>query len=304
MRNMINLHTIRDDSLLGILKFVSKTQDYQQYEALILDDMINQDIKDSKAYKSYYDFATRKATPKKARKYKKLASPLRKLSPVLEEEPIVKPKKSKKPTKKSTTVPTTGVVIRDTLGVFVLKNKAPAKVDRGKGMELLSDAALLEAARLKEALKKSKNDSHMLHPSGSGDGVGSQPKVPDESEDKTTGTDEGTDSKDDDNDDDSGDISKGDDDKADSDDDDGNDAQDSERTDSDEEENPNLNLKEFDDEEYDELYKDVNMRSKVAKHEEVRKGDVEMTDDTHESTSQEKSYEQVIEDAHVTLTYS
>ncbi|GKE45866.1 hypothetical protein Tco_1473150, partial [Tanacetum coccineum] len=59
-----------------------------------------------------------------------------------------------------------------------------------------------------------------------------------------------------------------------------------------------------DDEEYDELYKDVNVRSKVAEHEEVGKGDAEMTDTTHQSASQEKSYEQVIEDAHVTLTSS
>ncbi|GKC22618.1 hypothetical protein Tco_1024768, partial [Tanacetum coccineum] len=85
------------------------------------------------------------------------------LSPVLEEEPAKKPKKAKKPAKKSTTVPTIGVVIRDTPSVSV-----------------------------KEALKKSKKDSHMLHPSGSGDGVGSQPKAPGESEDKTIGTDEGT----------------------------------------------------------------------------------------------------------------
>ncbi|GJY80892.1 hypothetical protein Tco_0493643 [Tanacetum coccineum] len=134
MRNMINLHIIRDDSLLGTLKFVSKMQDYQQYGALIPDDMINQDIKDSKAYKTYYDFATGKVPPKKARKYKKVSSPLRKLSPVLEEEPAEKPKKAKKPAKKSTTVPTAGVVIRDTPGVPVSKKKAPSKGDRGKGM--------------------------------------------------------------------------------------------------------------------------------------------------------------------------
>nr|GFA50931.1 hypothetical protein [Tanacetum cinerariifolium] len=57
-----------------------------------------------------------------------------------------------------------------------------------------------------------------------------------------------------------------------------------------------------DDEEYDELYKDVSVRSKVSKHKEVGKEDAEMTDATHESASQEKSYEQVIEDAYVTLT--
>nr|GEU97167.1 hypothetical protein [Tanacetum cinerariifolium] len=38
MRNRINLHTIRDDSLLGTLKFVAKTEDYQKYRALIPDD--------------------------------------------------------------------------------------------------------------------------------------------------------------------------------------------------------------------------------------------------------------------------
>ncbi|GJS51805.1 hypothetical protein Tco_0625167 [Tanacetum coccineum] len=40
---------------------------------------------------------------------------------------------------------------------------------------------------------------------------------------------------------------------------------------------------EFDDEEYDDLYKDVNVRSKVTEHKEVGKGDVKMTDATHEN---------------------
>ncbi|GJV34178.1 hypothetical protein Tco_1394578 [Tanacetum coccineum] len=274
MRNKINIYTVRDDTLLGNLKFVSKTEDYQKYRALIPDGMINKDIKESKAYKTYYDFATGKATPKKARKFKKAASP-KKLSPVLKEEPAKKPKQAKKPAKKSATVPTTGVVIRDTPSVSVLKKKAPAKVDRGKGMDLLLDVALLEAAKLKEALKESKQDSHMLHASGSGDEVGFQPKVPNESEDKTTGTNEGTDTKpgvpdvpkyqykseneswgdsgdESSNDDDSDDVSKDDDDDdddADSDDDGGNYADDTERTDSNEEENPNLNLKDNKEEE-------------------------------------------------------
>ncbi|GKE50531.1 hypothetical protein Tco_1481789 [Tanacetum coccineum] len=146
MRNRINLHTVRDDFLLGTLKFVSKTKDYQKYGAVIPDGMINHNIKASKAYKTYHDFATGKVAPKKAKKFKKIASPLKKLSHVLEEEPVKKPKKAKKPTKKSTIVLTTCVVIRDTPGVFVSKKKTPAKGDRGKGMELFSDEALLEAA--------------------------------------------------------------------------------------------------------------------------------------------------------------
>ncbi|GKE83233.1 hypothetical protein Tco_1553233, partial [Tanacetum coccineum] len=63
------------DSLLGTLKFVSKTEDYQKYGVLIPKQMINPAIKDSKEYKIYHDFATGKATPKKARKFKKINSP-------------------------------------------------------------------------------------------------------------------------------------------------------------------------------------------------------------------------------------
>ncbi|GJS95946.1 retrovirus-related pol polyprotein from transposon TNT 1-94 [Tanacetum coccineum] len=157
MRNKINLYTICDDSLLSTLKFVSKTQDYQQYGALIHDDMINQDIKDSIPYKTYYDFATRKVPPKKARKYKKVASPSRKMSPVKEAKHVKKAKRVKRHAKKSTTAPTTGVAIRDTPGVYVSKKKAPAKADRSKG-----------------------------------DGTDFELGVPDEQQHKTSGTHEGT----------------------------------------------------------------------------------------------------------------
>ncbi|GJU52342.1 hypothetical protein Tco_1226056 [Tanacetum coccineum] len=208
MRNMINLYTVHDDTLLGTLKFVSKTQDYQQYEALIPNEITNQDIKDSKAYKTYLDFANGKETPKKARKFKKVASPSRKLSHVLEKEPADKPNES------------------------MPKKKTPAKVVRGKGMDLLSDVALLEAAQLKKTLKKSKPKTHKLHASGSGD----------------SGDDES-------NDDDSDEVTKDDDDDdVDSDADGDKEASDSKKTDSDEEENPNLNQNDDEEEEYEEEY--------------------------------------------------
>ncbi|GJZ93293.1 hypothetical protein Tco_0665358 [Tanacetum coccineum] len=316
MRNRINLHTVRDYTLLGTLNFVSKTQDYQKYGTLILEEMINQDIKDSKAYKTYLAFSTGQATLKKARKFKKIASLSKKLYHVLEEEPAKKPKRAKKPAKKSTTMPKTGVVIRDTPGVSMSQKKVPAKVDRGKGMDLLSNVALLKAAQLKKPLKKSKQDTNMLHASGLGDGVGSQPKVPDESQDKTTVINEGTGTKpgvpnvpkdqsksenkswgdsgdDDSNDDDSTDVSNNDDDDVDSDVDGDNEASDSERTNSNEDENPNLNQNDDEKEEYEEEY---------IQHEKEGKGDAEMTDAGRDDVSQEKSYEQVEDDAHVTLT--
>ncbi|GKC42344.1 hypothetical protein Tco_1060066 [Tanacetum coccineum] len=312
MRNMINLYTIRDDTLLGTLKFVSKTEDYQIYVALIPEEMINQAIKDSKAYTIYLDFANGKATPMKARKFKKIASPSHKLTTVLEEEHAKKPKREKKPepakqaetakkttfVKKSSTMKTDGVVIRDTPGVSVSKKKTQAKVDRGKGMDLLSDVALLEAAQLKKVLKKSKQDTHMLYATGSDDGVGSQLKVLDELKEKTTGTNEGTgtilgvpdvpkdqsesenkswgDIGDDDDNDDDNDDDSNDDDNDDDSDDDGNNVE--------------------------KLYGDVNISLKDAEPADKEKGDVEMTntetgDAELENVNQEGAGNQVKDDA-------
>nr|GFB72201.1 hypothetical protein [Tanacetum cinerariifolium] len=102
----------------------------------------------------------------------------------------------------------------------------------------------------------------------------------------------------------------------------GNDAHDSERNDSDDDdENPFFTLQSYDkkehneeyesdddnenvyEEEDDDLYKDVDMISVGAKHEQERKGDKEITN-ADQNVSQEKSYEQVVEDAYVTLTSS
>ncbi|GJV40481.1 hypothetical protein Tco_1418921 [Tanacetum coccineum] len=287
-----------------------------------------------------------KVPPRKTRKYKKVASPLRKLSLVKEAELVKKAKRVKRPAKKSTTAPTTGVVIRDTPGMSVSKKKAPAKADRSKGIEILFDVALSEAAQLKEATKRSKKDFHISQASGSGDGTDFELGVLDEQQRKTSGIDEGTgtkpgvpnvpkyqsesddkswgdseDDNDDINDNDEGDDNVNDDDSE-NEDDDGNDAHDSERIDSDDDdENPSFTLKDYDEEEHDEeyesdnnngnvfkeedddLYKDVDVRSLGAEHEKERKGDEEMTD-ADQNVSQEKSYEQVVEDAHVTLTSS
>nr|GEW07757.1 retrovirus-related Pol polyprotein from transposon TNT 1-94 [Tanacetum cinerariifolium] len=284
------------------------------------------------------------ATTKKAMKYKKDASPFRIQSHVLEVEPVKKAKRVKRPAKKSTTAPTTCVVIKDTHGVSVSKKKVKDKVDRGKGIELLLDATLLEDAQLKKTLRKSKQDTHKLQASGSSEGADFESEVPDKSKAKPSDISEGTgvkpgvpdvlkaNSSDNDNEswgvseDESDDIN--DDDNANDDgsgnkDDDGNDAHDSERTDSDDDddENPSFTLKDYDEEEHDkeykaddfyenvyeeednDLYKDVDVRSLGAEHEKERKGDEEITG-ADKNVSQEKSYEQVVEDAHVTFTSS
>ncbi|GJU68623.1 hypothetical protein Tco_1254882 [Tanacetum coccineum] len=113
-------------------KFPTKrTSPTQEYGTLIPEEMINQAIKDSKAYKIYLSNATGAATPKKARKFKKPASPSKKQTLVLEDKPAKKSKhadkfvpaqvdvSSKKPSRKKS-----GVVIRDTPGVQLSKKKA------------------------------------------------------------------------------------------------------------------------------------------------------------------------------------
>nr|GEV82886.1 hypothetical protein [Tanacetum cinerariifolium] len=141
-----------------------------------------------------------------------LLHPLEKLSHVLEEEPAEMTKRARKPVKKYTKVPTT---------------------------------VLLKAAQVKEALKKSKKDSHMLHASGSGDGVSLQPKIPDESEYKITGKQY----------DDSDDVTKNDDeDDVESDANEDKEGSDSEKTDSDEDENLNVNLNDDEEEEHEVEY--------------------------------------------------
>ncbi|GKC49847.1 hypothetical protein Tco_1072592, partial [Tanacetum coccineum] len=192
MRNRINLYTSRDDSLLGALKFVSKTEVCQKYGALISNGMINDDINQSQAYKTYIDYATGKVPPKKARNFKKPASPKLKTIPASPKEPTQKGKRVKRPTKKATTASSIDVVIRDTPANSILKKKGPAKADKGNGIELLFDAALLEDAQLKKTLRKSKKETYKLQASGSSEGADFESEVPDEQTGKTKDTSEET----------------------------------------------------------------------------------------------------------------
>ncbi|GKG54668.1 hypothetical protein Tco_0560323, partial [Tanacetum coccineum] len=96
------------------------------------------------------------------RKFKKPASPKQKTVPVSPKEPTKKPSKAKKDvtlTKKTTTKP------------ILTKKKAPFRADRGKGLNVLSEVALSEAAQLKKVTKRSKKDFYISHASGSGDGT-------------------------------------------------------------------------------------------------------------------------------------
>ncbi|GJY41080.1 hypothetical protein Tco_0428350 [Tanacetum coccineum] len=72
------------------------------------------------------------------------------------------------------------------------KKKQPAKKPKAKGLAVLSEVALTKVEQLKLATKRSKTQFHNSHASGSGDGVDTQSKVPNEQQQKTSRTDEGT----------------------------------------------------------------------------------------------------------------
>ncbi|GJU10621.1 hypothetical protein Tco_1133017 [Tanacetum coccineum] len=135
MKNRINLYTARDDSLLGALNFIY-------------------------IYETYLEYATRKVPPKKARKFKKPDSPKLMIVSASPKEPTQKGKRVKRPAKKATIVPSTGVVIRDT----------PAKSLRKP--------------------KKIKRETHKLQASGSSEGADFESEVPDEQTGKTKDTSE------------------------------------------------------------------------------------------------------------------
>ncbi|GJX49198.1 hypothetical protein Tco_0276043 [Tanacetum coccineum] len=255
MRNRMFMHMAQDDIILGTLRFVSKDEDTQVYGALIPAVMTTPKIRDSPAYQTYLAFATRTATPKLKRIYKKHDSPMIKTTTTSPEETPSKKKSS--------------------LAKKDVSSKKPSKKYANKG-------------------------------TGTKPGVSDLPKDQSKSENESLG--ESADD-DDSNDDDSDDVSDDDDGNDDDSNDDGNnDASDNERTESDEDENTNLNQNDDDDikEEYKEEYvhtpENYESTDMKRKHREEGKGDAEMTDVGHDNVTQETTYDQVEDDAHVTLT--
>ncbi|GJW84972.1 hypothetical protein Tco_0158117, partial [Tanacetum coccineum] len=121
---------------INTLRFVSAKEATQIYGAVLPQCLTSPKMKESKAYKTYLDYATSDVPPKMARKFKK-ASPSTKdrdLVPV-DEEPVQKVKRVKRPAKKSTTTPTAGFIIRETPVETKTKRKEKVDVTRGKGSE-------------------------------------------------------------------------------------------------------------------------------------------------------------------------
>nr|GEW47047.1 hypothetical protein [Tanacetum cinerariifolium] len=316
MRNKTFMHTACDDNLLGTMRFVSRHADTQVYGAIIPKAMKNQALLDFVSYMTYYAIDSGAEPPKSRKSQKKLDS-------AISSEESSSKKKSAKAKKVAAAKPKP------------TKKKALVKAERGKGLNVLSEVALSKAAQLKEATKRNKKDFHISQASSLGDGTDFESGVPDEQHHKTLGTNEGTstklrvpnvpnyDSESDkeswgdseeevDDEDDTKDDEENDD--SDANNDDGNDGNDdrikilvlnqsSIEYEKEEEEEEKVDDEEKTNEEDDEitkeLYKDVhvNLGNKYANLTDADQGGT-----GQQNVSQESGFEQVEEDAHVTLT--
>ncbi|GKD35143.1 hypothetical protein Tco_1250652 [Tanacetum coccineum] len=175
-RNKIGMHTSKDDYLINTLRFISRKEASQIYGAVLPECLTSPDMKESKAYKTYLDHATSVVPPKIARKFKKAF-----------------------PSKKDSILGK-GLEYLVNIRKIVFLSKQMKNLSR-KANELRDLPRNLQLLQLQ---KKSLRDFHKTYPSGSGtvaekppsvenitptvtsEGTGDKPGVPDVTEDDST----------------------------------------------------------------------------------------------------------------------
>nr|GEY70753.1 hypothetical protein [Tanacetum cinerariifolium] len=162
-RNRVNWHYVKDDILFFTIKVVSRHQNTQQYDVILPIELTTKDIRNTKVYKEYYACATGEAAPKpKASARKKKGGSSSSTTP---------------PTPIATLTLTTTVVAAPRLSVAA-KGKQPARATSPTDP---SDVERTEAEQLKIILKRSRHETHISQQGGSGtdEGTGSKPGIPD-----------------------------------------------------------------------------------------------------------------------------
>ncbi|GJV08946.1 hypothetical protein Tco_1346602 [Tanacetum coccineum] len=163
-------HYARDDFMFTTVRVISKHQDTQVYDVILPRHLTNQAMLESEAYMTYRAYAIGEKTPKPKFTKKKVDS---------EASPKMKPTQAYKGKRIKTSAK----------GDKAAKMKQSAT--KSKGLTVLSEVALSEADQMKLETKRSKKEFHSFHASGSGDGVDIQSKVPDEQQHTVSGTNEG-----------------------------------------------------------------------------------------------------------------
>ncbi|GJZ07761.1 hypothetical protein Tco_0542044 [Tanacetum coccineum] len=274
LRNNMFMHGVKNDSVLGFIKFISMYEIRQVYVKLILDVLVSKEMMESKAYKSYLDFATGKVIPKEARKRTKAHMKETSLTAddnIISEDPDTALELAKSISRTKAEEQEAARLVHETHARLVIEQ--PTRRRR-------------QTEDTRKAIKASKCDLKSQHQTGgSYEGAGSKLKVLDESKGKTKDTNKGVSSKPE-----VPDVSK-----AMSSDQESENNIDLNNTDDEEEAQEDEfvhtpddyvpiddETQDVDDEEYvsinEELYGDVNVEMKDAEHDDKDKGDEEMTD--------------------------
>ncbi|GJU44208.1 hypothetical protein Tco_1201474 [Tanacetum coccineum] len=147
-RNKVNWHYARDDPMFTTINVISRNEVTQLYGAILPVALTNEDIRNSESYKEYYAMASGTIPPKTKGSKKKANT-----------DAIPKLKSSTAPKKK----------------------KSGTGKQKTSELENISEADLTEAEQLKIVIKRSRQETHSSHASGSGadEGTGVTPGVPD-----------------------------------------------------------------------------------------------------------------------------
>ncbi|GJS39775.1 hypothetical protein Tco_0564818 [Tanacetum coccineum] len=153
-RNNVDWHMANHDPILTTMRFIPQHEVVQKYGAILPDYLITPTMKESKAFKTYYAFATGKETHKL--KYVRRTS-----KDKTEQAPKASTGKRLKAAAKCA--------------------KSGKKRQPAQGLETLSEIALTEAEQLRIVTKRSLIQTHSFYTSGScaHEGIGVTPRVPD-----------------------------------------------------------------------------------------------------------------------------
>nr|GEU82490.1 hypothetical protein [Tanacetum cinerariifolium] len=143
-RNKVKWHYVKNDQMFTTIKLVSRHQNTQQFGAMLPIGLTNEDIKNSKAYKEYYEVATGVAPPKTKASVRKTKSSF------------------------DTTVTPPTTVIGKKLSTSA-KGKQPAKASKAKSLTVLSEVAMTEAEQLKKTKDEERLDPIAKTPENSDD---------------------------------------------------------------------------------------------------------------------------------------
>ncbi|GJT43054.1 hypothetical protein Tco_0951769 [Tanacetum coccineum] len=124
------MHTSKDDYLINSLRFVSAKESTQIYRAILPECLTSLAIKESKAYKTYLGYATGVVPPKIARKFKKASPSKKDTGVVIREAPVETKSKSKEKEKEKTHPSGSGTVAEKPPSV---ENNTPTVTSEGTG---------------------------------------------------------------------------------------------------------------------------------------------------------------------------